>query len=760
MSEDAQTPAKPERPEEPALTYAGVALNIPFGQVFTYRVPEELREEIAPGKRVRVPFGRRRMTGYCVGLSAETDTPAGKIRDVLAVIDPEPLLSDSLLKLTRWIAETYVCSWGQVLEEALPAGVRSGTRARKELHVRPLLSPDDLRRRADELPPRSRKRAQVLRLLAEAGREMSLAEIRAEIPNATRQTVTVAGCTEVIERRFRPDALAGYEVTRTKPLTPTPEQRRALDAIGARLEPPQFGVFLLHGVTGSGKTEVYLQALRRVVDSGRQGIVLVPEISLTPQTIRRFLERFDDVAVLHSRITTAERREQWRRIHTEEPEVVIGTRSAIFAPVRRLGLVVIDEEHEPSFKQPATPRYHARETAVERARSENAVVILGSATPALESYYHARSGRYALLQLGRRVEERPMPRVELVDMREAFAEQKRFVLFSRHMIEAMRRTLALGEQVILFLNRRGFSTYIHCRRCGHVLKCASCDIALTYHRVAREARCHHCNRAFEAPEICPECGVGRLNYFGSGTQRVEDVVRRLFPDQTVARMDTDTTSGRGSHRTVLDAFGVGEIDILLGTQMIGKGLDFPNVTLVGVISADVALNLPDFRSSERTFQLLAQVAGRTGRSYKGGRVLVQTMSPELSCIAHAARHDYAGFAEEELAHRAALGYPPFRRLARIVISSQEKDAIPDRAHAISRFLDRFAGPDTEIAGPMEAPLAKIRGWHRWHFVVKTPPPEEEGGEDEMLRLFRLCAAAFKPGGKCRVIVDVDPVTML
>jgi len=759
MSEDAQTPAKPERPEEPALTYAGVALNIPFGQVFTYRVPEELREEIAPGKRVRVPFGRRRMTGYCVGLSAETDTPAGKIRDVLAVIDPEPLLSDSLLKLTRWIAETYVCSWGQVLEEALPAGVRSGTRARKELHVRPLLSPDDLRRRADELPPRSRKRAQVLRLLAEAGREMSLAEIRAEIPNATRQTVTVEGCTEVIERRFRPDALAGYEVARTDPLTPTPEQRRALNAIGAKLEPPQFGVFLLHGVTGSGKTEVYLQALRRVVDSGRQGIVLVPEISLTPQTIRRFLERFDDVAVLHSRITTAERREQWRRIHTEEPEVVIGTRSAIFAPVRRLGLVVIDEEHEPSFKQPATPRYHARETAVERARSENAVVILGSATPALESYYHARSGRYALLQLGRRVEERPMPRVELVDMREAFAEQKRFVLFSRHMIEAMRRTLALGEQVILFLNRRGFSTYIHCRRCGHVLKCASCDIALTYHRVAREARCHHCNRAFEAPEMCPECGVGRLNYFGSGTQRVEDVVRRLFPDQTVARMDTDTTSGRGSHRTVLDAFGVGEIDILLGTQMIGKGLDFPNVTLVGVISADVALNLPDFRSSERTFQLLAQVAGRTGRSYKGGRVLVQTMSPELSCIAHAARHDYAGFAEEELAHRAALGYPPFRRLARIVISSQEKDAIPDRAHAISRFLDRFAGPDTEIAGPMEAPLAKIRGWHRWHFVLKTPPPEE-GREDEMLRLFRLCAAAFKPGGKCRVIVDVDPVTML
>jgi len=758
-------------PGSDAENYAMVALDVPLHQTFTYRVPKELRGEVAAGKRVEVPFGRRRLVGYCVGTGGAVPPDPGRVRDIVRVLDSEPLISPALLHLTRWIAEMYVCPWGRVLNEALPAVVREGA-ARREVYVRALKPPEELRARAAALEKRAPRRAALLRALAENGTELSLAQLREHIGAVSRAQVCEPGFAEVFERRFQPDVLGSYRVPRTEPLPPTPEQQAALDAIGEYLNPPRFGVFLLHGVTGSGKTEVYLQALRRVVDAGRQGIVLVPEISLTPQTIRRFLERFDHAAVLHSRITDAERREQWRRIREENPDVVIGARSAIFAPVRALGMIVIDEEHEPSYKQPASPRYHAREAAIERARAENAVVVLGSATPSLESYYRAQQGEYRLLRLPRRVEARPLPHVQLVDMRKEYAEQKGFVLISRQLREAMARTLAHGEQVLLFLNRRGFSTYIHCPRCGHVLRCPACDVSLTYHRTARTARCHSCNHTTPAPELCPECRQARLNYFGSGTQRVEELVQRLFPDHPIARMDSDTTATGDSHRRILDDFTAGRTHILLGTQMIGKGLDFPNLTLVGVINADTALHLPDFRATERTFQLLTQVAGRTGRSFRGGRVLVQTSAPQHNCIRCAVSHDYEAFAEDELRHRRAHNYPPFCRLARVIVSSTDPRIIPARAKALGELLRHYASPRTQIVGPMEAPIARLRGWHRWHFIIKAPPPparesppqatsqEAAASQDELARLFRLCEPSLRPTGNLRIIVDVDPVTML
>ena len=749
----------PESPEQPnadnAKPFAAVAVNVPLDKAFHYAVPRPLQGVLEPGMRVRVPFGRRTMVGYCVGL---TDRPeVAKCKEIIQVLDKEPIFHAHTLALTRWAATYYCCGWGEALEAMLPAGVRKARSSRAITLVRPLKSPEQLQAEAERIEKRAPRRSRTLWVLSTVTGEITMSELM-QASGATGDIVAALakqGLVRKRKERVAADALAGLYTGRTDPLPPTPEQKAALDKIHVKLDAHTFGVVLLYGVTGSGKTEVYLQALRRVVDEGRQGIVLVPEISLTPQTVRRFCARFDNVAVLHSRLTMAERRTQWHRIRSGEAEVVIGARSAVLAPTRSLGLLVVDEEHENSFKQESVPRYHARDVGIWRAHQENALVVLGSATPAFESFHNAQTGKYTRIDLTRRVEDRPLPRVDIIDMREEFAERKRPTLISRRLRLAMEASLARSEQVILFLNRRGFATAVTCKRCGHVVRCGQCDVAMTYHRQSGLMQCHYCNAAGRAPEVCPECAAPGIRYGGVGTERVEDVVGKLFPDHTVARMDSDSMRGRHRHRDALAAFRAGEVNILLGTQMIAKGLDFPNVTVVGVINADVSLNLPDFRSAERTFQLLAQVAGRAGRGERGGRVFVQTFSPEHSCIRAAATHDYLTFARKELEHRKLLMYPPYGRLVRILVAGKRAENVEAKALEIAEAMKAAsAGGPALTLGPAPAPIAQIKGKRRWHIVLKAPTSEA------IHRILSDTQDARKRVSGVQITVDVDPVGML
>ncbi|MCA9235263.1 MAG: primosomal protein N', partial [Planctomycetales bacterium] len=507
---------------------------------------------------------------------------------------------------------------------------------------------------------------------------------------------------------------------------------------------------------GSGKTEVYLQAIEHVVGFGRQAIVLVPEISLTPQTVRRFRARFDRIAVLHSRLTDVERQRHWRRIAAGEVQVIVGARSAVFAPAPHLGLIVIDEEHEASFKQDSAPRYHARDVAWQRAVAEGVPLVLGSATPALESWQRTRTGEFELLDLPRRVLDRPMPEVAIIDLRER--DESRFSRGSitRRLHQAMAAALADGGQVMLLLNRRGFSTHLQCPACGFVAKCDHCDLSLTFHRQDNVVLCHYCDFEQQPPEFCPDCKSRSIRYGGLGTQKLEAEVRARFPDFPVARMDTDSMRGRTSHEEVLDRFRRGEIRILLGTQMIAKGLDFPGVTLVGVVNADTALHLADFRAAERTFQLVAQVAGRTGRGQRGGRVLVQTLSPEHPAIVAAARHDFEMFAADAVVERRAMGYPPYGAMARMVVRGASEVQTRESAGELGeRLRSAAAGDDAvRILGPGPAPIPRLRGEHRFHLQLQAP------AIDQLQSVVREATAKYVPPKEVRWIVDIDPWDML
>ncbi|KPK60775.1 MAG: primosomal protein N', partial [Planctomycetes bacterium SM23_32] len=516
-------------------------------------------------------------------------------------------------------------------------------------------------------------------------------------------------------------------------------------------------VVLLQGITSSGKTEVYLQCIGELVGTGKQAIVLVPEISLTPQTVRHFGSRFERLAVLHSRLTEAERRSQWQRIRRGEADVVIGARSAIFAPVPSLGLLVIDEEHENSFKQDSTPRYHARDTGIMRAKLDDALVVLGSATPSLESYHNSLIGKYTRLVLTRRIGGHPLPPVETVDMRREWGQGRRPRVISRRLEACMRASLERGEQVILFLNRRGFSPFIHCPRCGYVLKCPRCDITLNYHQRINAVTCHYCGLQERPPTECPECGLGGIRFGGTGTERIEAVVRELFPEIGAIRMDSDTTRARRAHEQKLGAFREGAAQILIGTQMIAKGLDFPTVTTVGVVNADVALHVPDFRSRERTFQLLAQVAGRTGRGPAGGRVIVQTFMPEDASIRAAVGHDYEAFARTELPLRRELRYPPFGRMARVICRGRRLERVQRFAADLGQALRSIAAEQADgvqVLGPAPAPVAQIKRMHRVHLMIKGPDSRAvQCALDGARNLLK------GPSGVL-VVVDVDPVFML
>jgi primosomal protein N' (replication factor Y) len=694
------------------------------------------------------------MTGYCVKLE---NRPAGarQLKPILQVIDEQTLLSPHMLRLTAWLADYYLCHWGQALDAAVPAGVRwqAGTREVKFFQLAPHARSQDASLKLTE------KQRAIIEALEQSTRPLTLQQLmqRAKVTSAPIQTLRKKQLLEVTSERIMQTDLDDAPLPREANHDLHADQRTALATILSTLNSGQHRTILMHGVTGSGKTEVYIRAIEEVIRFGRQAIVLVPEISLTPQTRQRFRSRFERVAVLHSHLSDKERHYHWQRIARGEVEVIVGARSAIFAPTPHLGLIVIDEEHDGSFKQDSAPRYHARDVAEYRAKAEGLPLVLGSATPSLESWHRAHSGEYTLLTMPVRVYARPLPHVGTIDLRDEFQNRSSRGAVSRPLHQAIHQALREEGQVILLLNRRGFATSIQCPACGHVVECPNCSIALTHHRVEAKAVCHYCDYLIDAPVRCPECNFDGIRYAGLGTQKLEAEIRSRFADVPVLRMDSDTMQKPGSHEEALARFRDGEIKILLGTQMIAKGLDFPNVTLVGVINADTALHFPDFRASERTFQLVTQVAGRTGRGEKGGRVLVQTFSPEHPAIVAALEHDYERFAAGELEVRRRFNYPPFSAMIRLLVRGgleTAAEAFADQLADRVRQATKTCEVETRILGPAPAPLAKLHGKFRFHILLQAADAAD------LRRVVREAARDLKPPEDVFWAVDVDPLDML
>ena len=706
--------------------FAEVVFDRPLEHRYTYAVPEALIPTIAVGKRVQAPFGKGNKweIGYCVHLSH--DQPTREVKSIAEVIDDEVLLTTPIMNLTRWMAEYYLCGWGQVLQAVLPAGVRHQAGLRETIMVQAVAEKDLTVPR----PKLTKKQ------------EESLTIIRGiDLPIERKKLCILAGCSTGIIQVLASKGYLRLERTRGESVAvPTAEappqhhlelnsdQMHVMTAIEQAIAAHTYEAILLHGVTGSGKTEIYLRAIEQVVRRGQEAIVLVPEISLTPQTIERFRGRCGSVAVLHSHMTNRERGADWRRVAAGSVQVVVGARSAVFAPTRKLGLIVIDEEHESSFKQDSTPRYHGRDVAVMRARLENIPIIMGSATPSLESWYNVHERKvYTGLSLPNRVQDRPLPRVKIIDMRQETRQSGIYSAISLPLRNAMHAALKKHGQIMLLLNRRGFSTHIHCPSCGHVAQCQHCDLATTFHRQRGILLCHYCGSEQAPYQQCPQCGKETIRFQGLGTEKLQAEIVEKFPGATLQRMDSDTMNKSVSHQEILDGFRQGHTDILLGTQMIAKGLDFPNVTLVGVINADVGLHMPDFRATERTFQLLAQVAGRTGRGDRGGQVFIQTFTPDHPCIQLAARHDYLTFARDELAQRRAHGYPPYQRLARLILRSLDETALGEYAHTLAEAFanrqrdpeHRFAPGELRVLGPAEAPVYRLNDFYRQHFQIQS-----------------------------------------
>jgi primosomal protein N' (replication factor Y) len=748
----------------PGAGLPGQAVTVIFSEApggpFDYLVPPALQGSIAPGQRVRVPLGRgnRLVTGYCVAVGDPDPETPWDLKPVESVIDDQPLLSAGMLELTRWMADYYVAGWGQVLEAVVPAGVRSSAGTRLVTFYQ---LADDVAGRLDpiKLPPKQRRVMQLAAGQDEPIQAQQLAE-QAGCTQAPLKSLEKKGLLVASHRRIQQDQHAEQVADRESPLELNSDQQAALSVILEALQSGQQQTVLLHGVTGSGKTEVYIQAIEQVVEDGRQAIVLVPEISLTPQTRHRFQSRFDQVAVLHSHLSNAERHWHWRRIASGEIQVVVGARSAVFAPVPRLGLIVLDEEHEPTFKQETVPRYHARDVALQRATLEGIPLILGSATPSLESWQRSVEGSYRLAQLPRRVLGRPLPDVTTIDLRNEFGRKGSGGAISQPLYQAIRQTLDQQGQVILLLNRRGFSTSIQCPACGNVVRCPQCDVALTHHRPlaggVERALCHYCSHESIAPETCPDCGADSIRFAGQGTQRLEAEVRARFAGISCLRMDSDTMRRPNSHEQALARFRDGEVRILVGTQMIAKGLDFPGVTLVGVINADTSLHFPDFRAAERTFQLVTQVAGRTGRGDLGGRVLVQTFSPGHPAIQAAVRQDFEAFADQELPIREEFGFPPFCFVVRLIVRGEDEQRTAEYArYLVDQLKARIA--DTEglrTLGPAPAPITRLRDKYRFHALLFSARPGQLQAE-----LSQLVQQERNPRG-IQWVVDVDPMSLL
>jgi len=748
------------------LRLISVAVPVPHLESLTYNVPKKYPELPPIGARVRVPVGTRLVVGCVVAHDAPSG-PGAETRDVAEVLDREPFLPPAVVELCRWMAEYYMAGIGDAVGVAMPPTSRrvSGYKTQRVVAatthgLSALAAPGSDPRTADHrgLTPRQHE---VLQLLAgaAAGLPASILRRRGASADVIRRLAAqglVAIRTEPDERDpFARAALA--DVSRDAARMLTAEQEDALATLARLAGTGTFHVALLHGVTGSGKTEVYLRLAEQVCRAGRQVLLLVPEIALTPSVAALFRAGFGSrVAIQHSALSDGERHDQWQRIRRGDVDIVVGTRSAVFAPLARPGLIIVDEEHDGSYKQEEAPRYHGRDVAIVRGRAEHALVVLGSATPSLETYQNAAAGKYTRITLERRVLDRPLANVRLVNMREEYAEQGPDVIVSRALAAAIDDRLTRREQVVVLLNRRGYSTAVFCRQCGDTFECPNCSVSLTVHRArgAWKARCHYCNYSMEAPRTCRKCAAPYLEQAGFGTEKVEQHLVDLFPAARIRRVDRDSVRRKGALTTILSKFAAGEIEVLVGTQMIAKGHDFPRVTLVGVISADIGLGLADFRAAERTFQLLTQVAGRAGRGERAGEAIVQTLYPEHYSIQIACRQDYPAFFARELAYRRSMRYPPLVALINGVVRGR---SFADAMQAATTIVGDLDGPARAglftVLGPAPAPLGRLRGEHRVQFFLKGTR------RAEMRRALREALAA-RPHLRRRVTIDVDPLNVL
>ena len=753
-----------------------VAIDLALDRLFTYEVPEALREKLAVGQLLSVPFGHREARGFAMETLHEGDVRQDchyRLKPVTAIVDETPFFSPKLLELVKKVAAYTASPVESVLRAALPAAVlKRNAHAKEQLFVAPTGKDCSIVRLGDcsdcqngSNAPQSKNLTarqkwlyeQIVRL--DGGWLRQLCQELKTTP-ASLRTLATLGLVKVEVRARRRDPLAGGRILPSKPLPLNPEQQAALGAI-EQSNNPNCRTILLYGVTGSGKTEVYLQAIAAELSRGCGAIVMVPEIALTPQTVKRFASRFGaQVAVLHSALSDGERYDEWHRIRSGEARVVIGPRSVVWAPVRNLGLIVVDEEHETSYKQDELPRYHARDVAVLRGAVEGARVVLGSATPSLESWTNVQRGKYALAAMKCRAGAGTLPHVRLVDLTAA-GGRSRGAIFSQELLEALRVRLDRGEQTILFLNRRGYSRSAECVGCGHVVECPACGIPYTYHRADACLRCHVCGGWTPLPAKCPACGCAGFEFKGIGTQRAEAALAKCFPRARILRMDADSVSRKNSHDDILSAFRRGEADVLLGTQMIAKGLDFPNVTLVGVLNADASLNLPDFRAAERTYQLLAQVAGRAGRAELPGEVLIQSHDVSSPVLKAVVENDFAAFAEGELAVRRECFFPPFCHLSVITLSSKNLKQVSDWSLMYAASLRNYfqtlqsaQSPQALVGDATPAALEKADGWYRWQIVLRACTASSMGKAWKWLTAQRPA-----PSG-VRATMDIDAFSLL
>ena len=721
-----------------------------------YLIPDSLTGLIAAGSRVRVPLRTRLVLGTVVDILETTDVDSP--REIYEMIGNAPMIRPKLIEIARWISEYYCCPLQTAMTCVLPQVVRQASVAPRRLNFARLLRRPTVAE-LDALATKAPRQADALRALQNVDAPRRIGELAEEagVSEAVFRGLERKGWLTIETAEVARDPFAGETFLPTTELVLNAEQRHAVDSIKKAIQTPAQPL-LLFGVTGSGKTEIYLQAIRQVIDLGRSALVLVPEISLTPQTVERFKARFADaqreVAVLHSHLSGGERFDEWRKIHSGGARIVIGARSAVFAPLEDLGIIIVDEEHEGTYKQEEAPRYHARDVAVLRAKHEGCAVVLGSATPSMESWHNCATGKYRLLRLSQRVDDRRMPVIRVLDMRRAPRPGGAEAICAPTLLQAVEQRLSRGEQTILFLNRRGFSTTMVCQACGHVCECPNCSVALTYHRDAGQLACHICGHRERAPRVCPICKDPGIRHSGVGTQKVEDTVKRLFPKARVARMDADAMSRKNTLQQTLQAFKEGAIDILVGTQMIAKGLHFPSVTLVGIINADLSLHLPDFRAGERTFQLLTQVAGRAGRGDIEGEVLVQTFTPFSPSIQFARHHDFDGFAEQELEFRERFGFPPFARMVLITLRGQVRERAEFTGQTLVRKLKEKLTKNSSIGDCVPAPLEKARGYHRFQIALRGPSARAlSSAIQQTLAVLPLPEDVF-------VAVDVDPVNLL
>jgi primosomal protein N' (replication factor Y) (superfamily II helicase) len=787
-------------------------------KTFDYLIPEEWIGTIQPGMRVIVPFGPRNIQGFVTGIKAESSFK--KLRAITEPMDLEPVLNHELLVLGDWLTENTLCfkifAFQVMLpaalkakyekkvklapgakvsdlpidlqdlfkkdgivhwEEALAAGivpvlqreaakhtleviyeVKERVRKKQLKVVRPIVSLEELKEESDRLPARAEKQKQVLRYFSEHFQAVELRQLTSDV-NAASSTIKALvdkGLLIEFDMEVYRNPYENRTFERTKPLPLTHSQQTAIEPILASIENQQHEVFLLYGVTGSGKTEIYLQSIQEVIEKGKEAIVLVPEIALTPQMVNRFKGRFGDlVAVLHSGLSAGEKYDEWRKIQRKEVKVVVGARSAIFAPFENLGIIIIDEEHETSYKQEEMPRYHARDVAIQRAKTYNCPVVLGSATPSLESFARAQKNVYHLLSLPSRMNNQALPAVDIIDMREELREGNRS-MFSRKLFEKLKDRIEKKQQAVLFLNKRGHSSFVMCRDCGYVMNCPYCDISLTYHRVNEQMKCHYCGYETYVPKQCPECSSEYIRYFGTGTQKVEEELGKVLPEARIIRMDVDTTGRKGAHEKLLKDFQEGKADILLGTQMIAKGLDFPNITLVGVLSADTMLHLPDFRASEKTFQLLTQVSGRAGRHQLPGEVIIQTYTPEHYSVELAGTQDYDLFYQREMMIRKTHHYPPFYYLSLITISHEQLMTVVSATEKIVNYVRSQLSKEAVVLGPAASPIPRINNRYRYQCLIKYKR------EPNMTKTLKTILDQYQLDTKSglQVSIDVNPFILM